>query len=38
MIKILVLTAVGIMCVTAFSFLIFIIRYYRGDFSDKKSS
>ena len=38
MIKILSLTIVGVMCVTALSFLIFIIRYYRGDFSDKKSS
>lgn len=38
MIKLLVLTAVGVMCVTVLSFLIFIIRYYRGDFSDKKSS
>ena len=38
MIKLLVLTAAGVMCVIALSFLIFIVRYYRGDFIDKKSS
>nr|DAD65036.1 MAG TPA: hypothetical protein [Caudoviricetes sp.] len=30
MIKILALTIVGVMCVITLSFLIFIIRYYRG--------